>query len=361
MIKLFDLLYLNIDMMNISWLSHKKIIRDNVDKYLTECEKCNKYTNIGPIIPLLENFIRDKFKIDNTKAVIMTSNGTTALHALVGGLNTIHDRNLLFVTQSFTFPSSNQGPLNNSIIVDIDNEGGLDITKLEQMNLEYDGVIITNVHGNITKIDKYVEFCEKNNKILIFDNAATAYTFYKGSNSCNYGLASIISFHHTKPFGFGEGGCIIVNKEFEKVIRNTLNFGIDNSIDGSLYSNNASNYRMCDINASFILSYLENNFEQIINRHQEIYQIYKNNLPKNFELFPNFSDDTPICSSICLLYKNKIDIKNFPFIVRKYYRPLSNLSCEVSNTFYESIICLPCHKDLTNQDLYYIINFLNNL
>jgi len=346
--------------MNINWLSNKKINREKVNVYLSECEKCNKYTNIGPIISVLENFIRNKLKIDDNKAVIMTSNGTTALHALIGGLNTFYNRELVFITQSFTFPSSNQGPLKNSIIVDIDQEGGLDIMKLGEINIDYDGIIITNVLGNVTNIDKYVEFCQKNNKILIFDNAATSYTFYKGSNSCNYGLASIVSFHHTKPFGFGEGGCIIVNGELEKVIRNTLNFGIDNSIEGSMYSNQASNYRMCDINASFILSYLDDNFDQIVNRHKEIYEFYKNNLPRDCRLFPNFSDDAPICSSICLLYKNKINLNNFPFIARKYYKPLNAL-CETSNQFYDTIICLPCNKDLTNQDLNYIINFLNNL
>ena len=55
-----------------------------------------------------------------------------------------------------------------------------------------------------------------NNKFLIFDNAATPFTYYKGKSCCNYGHGSTISFHHTKPLGFGEGGAIIVDKKYEK-------------------------------------------------------------------------------------------------------------------------------------------------
>ena len=53
-------------------------------------------------------------------------------------------------------------------------------------------------------------------------------TFYKGRNSCNYGNGSIISFHHTKPFGFGEGGAIIIDSKYEEGARRLINFGISN-------------------------------------------------------------------------------------------------------------------------------------
>lgn len=344
--------------MNINWLSYKKINTINVNKYLSLCEETNQYTNIGPVIPLLEKFIRNKFKIDDDKAVIMTSNGTSALHALVGGINTFYDKELQFVTQAFTFPSSNQGILKNSIIVDIDKEGSLDLNELEK--LEYDGIIVTNVHGNVSDLKKYIDYCDEHKKILLFDNAATGYTWYNGKNSCNYGIGSIISFHHTKPFGFGEGGCIIVDRKFEKVIRYTLNFGIGYNVNGAYHSVYASNYRMSDINASYVLSYLEEYFDEIINKHTQIYKYFKDNLPSKFKLYPNFSDETPICSSICLLAEEKINTTDFPFIARKYYYPL-NKSCQNSNDFYERIICLPCNKDLTESQIKLILQYLSTL
>ena len=345
--------------MEMRWLSNKIPNWKRIQELMSECELLNQYTNIGPLIPKLENFIKKKFQIDDNKSVIVANNGTSALHALIAGLNIHYNRELIFLTQSFTFPSSNQGPLKNSIIIDINEGGGLNLDKLDQLN--FDGMIITNVHGNVVNIDEYIKYCQNNYKILIFDNAATGFTFYKNKNSCNYGLASIISFHHTKPFGFGEGGCIIVDKEFEKNIRISLNFGIDNNL-GELarYSNQGSNYRMSDINASFILSYLEDNFDKIIERHREIYEFYKNNCPIGFKLFPNFSENIPICSSICLLYKSELDIYKIPFVVRKYYKPL-DMDCDISLDYYKKIICLPCNKDISDDMLFETISFLNNL
>lgn len=337
----------------IKWLATKTPNWDCVKTLVAECEKINQYTNIGPIIPQLENYIREKFMINKSKAVIVASNGTTALHALIGGLNIDRKSELQFATQSFTFPSSNQGPLKNSHIVDIDDNGGLDINQLH--NLQYDGLIITNIHGNVVDIDKYVNHCEMHNKVLIFDNAATGYTFYKGSNSCNYGTGSIISFHHTKPFGFGEGGCIIVDVKYEKTIRTVLNFGYDNSLgELSKYSNQASNYRMCDLNASFILSYLKCNFEKIIDKHTKMYEIFKNKCPVGFKLFPNFSDGTPMVSSICLIADKPILSSALPFITRKYYKPL-DYSCPVSCDIYSKILCLPCNVDITNEQINYML------
>lgn len=337
----------------ISWLAQKNIDWNNVSTILGECEKTNQYTNQGPIIPKLENFIRQKFQISDSKAVICTSNGTSALHAIHSALLKIK-HNFIFCTQSFTFPSSAQGSLRTSIIIDIDEDGGCDLSQLPNT---FDGLIVTNVHGNCTDLKKYVNYCKENNKFLLFDNAATGFTFYNGLNTCNYGNAATISFHHTKPFGFGEGGCIIIDKEYEHEVRISLNFGIDNLLkEKACYSEYASNYRMCDINAAFIYSYLQNNFDKIHKRHAEIYELVEKNLPENFTLFPNFSDCTPVCSSICVLAKEPYSIDALPFCVRKYYKPLINM--KVSSDFYSRIICLPCNKDLTDKQILYMLSFL---
>lgn len=352
--------------MSINWLARKTINWDQVKKILKPCEDSNQYTNIGPVIKQLEDFIREKFAIFSEKAVIVTSNGTTALHALVSGINVSEGRDLKYCTQSFTFPSSVQGSLINSKIIDIDHEGGLNLNQLPSKE-DYDGIIVTNVHGNVTEIQKYITFCKDNNKICIFDNAATGYTFYDGYNSCNYGTASIISFHQTKSLGFGEGGVIIVNREYEKSIRKVLNFGIDNSLgEKALYHPFGSNYRMCDINAAFVLSYMKDNFDKIVERHIEIYELVKKNLPDGFKLFPNFSKQTPVCSSICILADKEYDNTKLPFISRKYYKPLGLIypltlekTSKVSLEFYKRIICLPCHMDLTNEQILYMLSELS--
>ncbi|AYV85884.1 MAG: putative pyridoxal phosphate-dependent transferase [Solivirus sp.] len=340
----------------INWLAKKTINWLQVQAIMSECEAKNQFTNIGPIIPKLEEFIRQKFEIEDSKAVILTSNGTTALHALAGAL--LKERpDMKFATQSFTFPSSVQGPLMGAYIVDIDKDGGPDLAAIPR---ETNALIVTNVHGNVVNIQKYLDFCEKREMICLFDNAATGFTIYNNKNSCNYGTASIVSFHFTKPFGFGEGGVIIVDRKYEHEIRCLLNFGIDNKLgEKAKHSMYGSNYRMCDINATFILSYLIDNFEKIVKRHREIYRRFASTEFKGWRLFPGFGTETPVCSSICLLNDKPFDNSVIPFITRRYYRPLDP-SCKVSSDLYSRIVCVPCNIDLTEQQVNYMIEWFKS-
>lgn len=125
---------------------------------------------------------------------------------------------------------------------------------------------------------------------------------------------------------------------------------------------------MCDINAAFILSYLKDNFDKIIKRHREIYEYIHYNLPSGFNLFPNFSVQTPVCSSICILADKEFDNTKLPFLSRKYYKPLGLIdpstlekTSKVSLDFYKRIICLPCNMDLTDEQLAYMMRELKKL
>ena len=340
----------------ISLVAKKKVNYNLVNNMIIKCEQTNIFTNSNDqFVNKLEKYIHDILKIDDSKVVVCTMSGDGALHCLASGLNMYFNKKLKWITQSFTFPSSACGILSDSMIIDIDKDGSLDLNKIKKEDIEnIDGIIITNVFGNVCDISKYEKWCNDNNKILLLDNAATAYTFYKGQNSCNYGLGSIISFHHTKPFGFGEGGAIIIDKEYEKIIRIVMNFGIDNSnyIKKNNWDINGSNYKMSEISAIYIYQYLIDNFEKIIKHHIRLYEYILNK--KIFDLYPNFSDGIPVVSTIALLdtkFDNLYITKknNDGLFCRKYYNPL--VSYEISTIFYDKIICIPCNLDIDEKIL----------
>lgn len=345
------------DNYKINWVPEKRIDYEKVRNILKHSENLNHFTNYGPCVKQLEYTIINKLQIDNTKSVIATSNGTTSLHSLVLGIELYFKKKMKWVTQSFTFPPSAQGPLATAEIIDIDEEGGLDISKIPE---DTDGIIVTNIFGNVVNIDKFVNYCKEKNIILLFDNAATSFTFYNNKNCINYGIGSIISFHHTKPLGFGEGGAIIVDKCYEKSIRCILNFGINNG--ESYFLREASNYKMSDISAAFIIQYLSN-FDEIINQHKKIY-LYMEEKFKNIKginLYPNFSSDTPFLSCFCLLFDNYNDGIRLKFLdngifCRKYYNPLKNTP--ITMEIYDKILCIPCTKDMTESDIDKIINLI---
>ena len=349
----------------INWVPNKPINYEKVNTLLKKCEETKQFTNYGPNIQLLEKFIKEKYDIQENKSVIAVVNASLGLQILTHALSIFENKNLNWATQSFTFPPSNQGTLKESIIFDIDLGGGLN---LDEITSDINGLIVTNIFGNIVDIDKYVDYSNKNNKYLIFDNAATHYTFYQGKNCLNYGNGCIISFHHTKPFGFGEGGAIIVDSKFEIHIRKLINFGI-NLYKTEYYSQEANNCKMSDISAVYIIQYLEDHFGIIKNKHQELFNYLENKLKENnlnIQLYPSFHDKNKNCvSCFCLLFENyetsikieKILLENYIFC-RKYYHPLK----ETKNTvyIYNKILCLPCNIDMNIKDIDNIIKLIKD-
>lgn len=332
----------------MNWTHKKKINNNLIDEKLKKCMETGQFTNYGCHVKKLESFIKEKFKINNEKSVICVSNATLGLWVLCNGIEFKDEIKINWCTQSFTFPSSAQGLLRDAKIIDIDEEGGLDLGMVPH---DCNGIIVTNVFGNVVDIDKYVKWADENKKYLIFDNAATAHTFYKGQNSCNYGVGSIISFHHTKPFGFGEGGAVIVDNRYEESIRRLINFGICHE-KFLKWNNIGGNYKMSEISAIYILQYLEDFLDKIIEHHKNMYKKYKD----TYKMYPNFGDiDNTVLSCFCLIddkytedYVNKM-IKS-GIMCRKYYNPL--LETKNATKIYNKILCYPLNLDINHISLF---------
>jgi dTDP-4-amino-4,6-dideoxygalactose transaminase len=347
-----------------TWITKKTINQSRVKELLDENIKSNQFTNYGPNVRRLECWISRHLKIDTSKyAVIAVCNAGAGLQCIIDSINNVDKKadykNTKWATQAFTFPPSAQGTLKTALICDIDNEGGLDLNDTELLeNIDsISGIIVTNIFGNVVNIDKYCEWATKNNKALVFDNAATPYTFYKGSNACNYGTGSVISFHHTKPLGFGEGGAIVVLKKYEVMVRRLTNFGIHNELMLP-WMPEGNNYKMSEISAVYILQYLEQNFDDICKHHTKLYHMAMEYAKiHGYELYPSFADlSMPfIPSCICFIdssftkeYVEKlIDEKHI--MCRKYYHPL--VSKPNADAVYTKILCYPCNLSINKFDI----------
>lgn len=342
----------------INWVAKKKINYNIIKKLTNICLEKNQFANNGDMVKNLENLIYDKLQIDENKKVIVVTNGSVAIHALILSINFYYNKNLKWATQSFTFPPSAQGPLSECNIYDIDLEGGID---LEEIDDNVDGIIVTNIFGNVVNINKYTIWAKKNNKFLIFDNAATAYSYYNNKNACNYGIGATISFHHTKPLGFGEGGAIIVDSKFENIIRNLNNFGIN--LTKNYFYKYGNNFKMSEISAIYIIQYLEN-LNKLVKKHNKLFIYFNKKIKqlKQYKLFPNFADkNSRFLSCFCIIYKNNSDniIKEFNdngICCRKYYNPLKQTTNSIN--LYNNIICLPCNFDITYQNINQYIDIL---
>ena len=346
----------------VSWVPKKAVNTTIVNELLSLSSAKNQYTNGGPVVALLESKVRELLKIDDSKSVVCVSNGTVALWAAVAAIELYERKAIQFCTQSFTFPASAQGYLDNVIIIDNDEGGGLDLEKVDISGC--DGIIVTNAFGNVVDIAKYEKWCAAHGKFLIFDNAATPYTFYGGKNSCNYGHASTISFHHTKPIGFGEGGAIIIDSKYERCLRNAINFGIDNTSPTARWHRFGGNYKMSDVQAAYILQYLDR-FDELIAYAHRLYSYFLDKIKnlREITLFPNYSDGIPYVSCITIFLKNSTNtIKRLldnGIYCRKYYNPLENTPSAMD--MYNRIVCISFTIDMTIWDIDRILEIITTV
>jgi dTDP-4-amino-4,6-dideoxygalactose transaminase len=353
--------------MDIKWVNHKNINIENINIKINDCIKTRHITNNGMNVRQLQENIKNIFKLNINKEVLMVCNGAMGINALIGGYNIFYKKKLRWVVQAFTFPCSVQGMLMDSIVMDIDNNMGPSLEQLEKRKDEYDGIVVTNCFGCSSNILLYEKFCKDNNKILIFDNAASSMTFYNNTNHLNYGNGCMVSCHHTKPIGFGEGGFIVFDKEYLDSMKKSICFGFTDT-DRMHYDVNASNYKMSEIACIYLSDYL-NNVETIYNHHTELIEYFimilnKNNIKyiKLFDSYAEYNNSLLACIPIIFESKELADEKYKLFIenkieAKKYYFPL-DFNCINSVDLFNRIICLPLNIDINKEIINKYINFI---
>lgn len=334
-------------------MSDKIIDLKTVNEKMEQCLKDRHLTNGGKNVVRLQDWIRRNFLINDDKEVLMVCNGAMGLNALIGGLCIHHNRKLKFAVQSFTFPCSVQGMLTDSLVMDLDDNLGPDITRLEAERDRYDGIVITNPFGCVTNISLYERFCSKHNKMLIFDNAASPMAEYEGGNILNRGIGCMVSLHHTKPVGFGEGGFIVFDKELLGPMSKAICFGFT-SVDKYNFSPYAGNHKMSEVSCIYIAEYLKR-LPEIHRHHTTTVSRFidrlegQDSLRHRVSLFRSYAPyGESLMSTIPVLFDFHADVSFFierGIEAKKYYYPL-DATHRYSKDLFDRIICLPLNMQV---------------
>ena len=323
----------------IPFIFKKQLNSDRFNEYLLTANTTNQFTNYGYAVQLLEQRARTMLKIDDSKAVIATANGTCALDAILYGIETYDNSSCRIATQAFTFPSNCLGKAQGPIITDMTPHCNINLD--DEYLIKYsDTVIMTNIFGHLQNFKEILSKTEGRNKKLIIDNAATPYSFWEGTNSCNLGTASYISLHHTKPIGFGEGGLVVIDKKYEESVRIACNFGKHDTI----CNEQGGNFKMSELSAAGILQWWD---QFNIDDMQEIFMTNYNTLryemrEESGDFWFNHTSDTWFPTCLPFISNSSVkevsgEFKGREF--RKYYKPLNN-SHAISNLVYNNIMCM---------------------
>lgn len=325
----------NENLKSVHYVERKAVDYETIESLLSISSSLNHWSNFGPLSKQLETKLSQLLVLDKNLRVVACSSATCALHALAALHQTLSGHSMRWATSSFGFYSSADGPLNEANIVDCDKRGMLDLSLINPVDI--DGLIVTNVFGQEHSLEKYRDFARQHNKALILDSAMA---FQPGGHIAN----ECISLHHTKPWGFGEGGCAIVHKDHETLFRDLISFG--HSAPGLPINRLAINGKISDVACAFVLMRL-NQMECLSPQYRQQYlRIGKIALDCEMNLLADAINHPGTPANVPILLPRALDdieVGNFP--LRRYYHPLANTPN--ATDIYKRIINIPCHPDMS--------------
>jgi len=169
------------------------------------------FTNQGPLVQELEEKLQ---KYLGVKHVICVVNATIGLAMTLEALG-LQGK---VIVPSFTFIASAQAISwagLTPVFCDVNSETHMiDIESIEKViDKDVSAILPVNLWGGTNDLDLLQDYACKRNLGLVFDSAHSFGVEYKGQSIGGWGDAEVFSFHATKIFTSGEGGCITTNND----------------------------------------------------------------------------------------------------------------------------------------------------
>jgi len=321
----------------VSWLPKKNIDSSLVDDCLQNCISSNQWVNGGQFSSQLEGLFKSIAGISDDFDVIYTNSATSALHLAFRLIKHLFPDFHNVLTSAFTFPSVVQSGIFTPLINDLgDNFQPILSDHLDTVN------VVTNLFGSINDLNLHKDH------FVVYDNSASPLGFYNNRSIHEYGFCSVVSLHHTKMIGFGEGGFLIINKMHASLARRFLNFGF--SPNDRTHHSLGSNFKGSEISAIYSLQFLNqlHGFSlSVIQNHQYYHSILNSTLQNHAtNILPG-----------CYFYIHETPLSSSQAAVKKYYKPLMSLPNSLD--LFNRILCFPVHQDINHASIDYLVDQSN--
>jgi len=239
----------------LPFIENKQYGYDRIVQLMSLSMLQNHHANGGPVSRLLEAMVAHLINLPDSRRVIAVSSGTAALHLACGYVSLKSTKqHFKWVTSAFNFFSAKVGPLVDSIVIDCNENGRFDFDRLESLPLDsYDGIIYTNIFAQHSDWKDVADFCKRYDKTFVVDNATGLFDRTTATMDQDSAM-EIISAHHTKPWGVGEGGFLICDETDELELRKLVNFGAGLA---ESFKTAGNNYKISDLSCAAIIDRLE--------------------------------------------------------------------------------------------------------
>ncbi len=365
----------------------QRLIRKNVDKRIAKVLDHGQYIQ-GPEIYELE---KELSLFSQSKFVLCCSSGTDAL---VLGLIALGLRpNEGVIVPSFTFASTAEAvcmlggvPFFSDVKLDTYNicEESIinSIKKAKKLGINLKGIITVGLFGQPSDMDRIKEIAVLHD-LWIFDDAAQSFgAKYKDKLSGNLCEISATSFFPAKPLGcYGDGGALFTNEEdFYKIAYSSHLHGMGNN--KYEYDRIGMNGRMDTIQAAILLEKLTIFKSELLKREEIAKQYIERflKLKTNIKLPKTLENTTSSWAQFTIKLPSNCNREKFQNLMKEkkiptaiYYpipihcqSPYKNFPIspdDLKNTMNlsSSVISLPMHPYLSQKDVEYISNTVDEI
>ena len=326
-------------------------------------------TNRGELILELEEKLKNFLGVD---FLTITTNGTLPLQIAIKTLNLEGE----IITTPFSYIASSSvisWEKCTPIYVDIHPEYlTIDETKIEEkITNKTVAILATHVFGNPCNVEEIEKIAKKHNLKVIYDAAHCFGVKYNEKSIFNFGDVSTCSFHATKIFHTGEGGCMITrDKELHEKLFYHHNFGHNGPEDFHGIGINAKTSELQAAMGLAVFNHLDEIFEgrkKAVETYDQFIDFSKikkiklrENTDWNYHYYPVIFES----EEILLRVKEALNKENiFP---RRYFYPslntvqyLNGAEMPISESISKRIACLPLYAELKPEMVEKISNLIN--
>lgn len=365
-------------------------IRGNEKKYINEAIDTEWVSSAGPHIEKFEENFRNYLRVSASCAC---QSGTAGLHLCLAVMD-IKDGDIVLVP-TLTFIATINAVIYQRatpVFVDCDDSLGINVDKIQEY-LENDcyqeegktfekesgkqvkAIIPVHVFGNACQLERVMPIAHKYGLKVIEDATESLGTYYtEGAyKDCFTGTiadAGVFSFNGNKIMTTGGGGMVVSNdKKLIDMVR-YLSTQAKDDVVYFVHDNVGYNYRLTNVQAALGLGQLEQ-IEKFIETKRRNYFLYKE-LLKNSRLgyildfdpstrpnywFYSFVLNTPNANlrDRFIQFMSDNDVQTRPvWKLNHTQKPFVNykvLGGDIAQTYYDSIINIPCSTNLSSEDV----------
>ncbi|MGM0603582.1 MAG: dTDP-4-amino-4,6-dideoxygalactose transaminase [Bacillota bacterium] len=372
---------------------NKIYLTGNEIKYIQDVLNRGQLSGDGYYTKQAATLLKNKF---NLNEVFMTTSGTHALE-MAAELIDLKDGDEV-IMPSFTFTSTANSVLLKGAEVVFseicEDTLNLDPEKIEQHITEKTKAVIPVHYAGVScQMDEIKEIAEKYNLYIIEDAAHAVNARYKGDYLGGIGDFGCYSFHGSKNYVSGEGGALLINSrnkdliEKAEIIRekgtNRSSF-LRGDLNKYTWIDKGSSYLPSDLLMAFLLAQLEE-MEKIKNMRKKIYNYYYRRFKKftEYPFLDSMSYIPEYCDSSYHIFFLKFNTReNRDYVIENlkkkginavfHYIPLHSSPMgkkigynkedfSITNRAAATIVRLPLYPSLTENELFYIADSLENI